>query len=156
MAPSSVDRVREALQAAGHEDTIQEFLNSTRSALDAAHAVGCNVAQIVKSMVFRHEEQPVLILTSGVNRVDKDKAAQILQKQLESADGKWVRQATGFAIGGVAPIGHITPVIVLIDADLMTMPKIWAAAGSPTHVFATDPVMLQKITDGTVAHIKKS
>ena len=103
-------------------------------------------------MIFRAGEQPVFVLGAGVNHVDKDKAANMLQTPLEKVDGKWVRQATSFAIGGVAPIGHIAPAKAPIYEALMTMPKIWAAAGSPTHIFAIAPVTLQKMKNGINAN----
>jgi prolyl-tRNA editing enzyme YbaK/EbsC (Cys-tRNA(Pro) deacylase) len=155
LASNSVERVREALLAAGHEDTIQAFPEGTRSAADAARAVGCTVSQIVKSMVFRKGDEPVLILTSGSNRVDREKVSALLGAPVEPADGNWVRKTTGFAIGGVAPVGHLTPVQVLIDEDLMALSPVWAAAGSPMHAFSTETATLQAITGGRVADVKE-
>jgi prolyl-tRNA editing enzyme YbaK/EbsC (Cys-tRNA(Pro) deacylase) len=155
MAARSIDRVREALIAAGQDETIRAFPEGTRSAVDAARAVGCSVAQIVKSLVFRAGEDPVLILMSGSNRVDLTKASHVLGLRLEAADGTWVRKTTGFAIGGVAPIGHERSPRVLIDEDLMSLSTLWAAAGSPNHVFAIEPAALQQITGGHVADIKQ-
>ena len=155
MAKSSVERVRDALKAAGLPDTIRQFPEGTRTAVDAARAVGCEVAQIVKSMVFRRGEQPVLILCSGVNRVDLGKASAALGTALESADGAWVRKATGFAIGGVPPIGHEHGMTVLIDENLMALSPIWAAAGSPRHVFPIEPALLRDLTNGRVGDVKE-
>ena len=117
----SVERVREALGAAGHADTITMFPEGTRTAQDAANAVGCTVAQIVKSIVLRAGEQVVLVLTSGANRVDTAKISTAVGQPVKSADGRWVRDVTGFAIGGVAPVGHLSPPRVFIDADLMRL-----------------------------------
>jgi prolyl-tRNA editing enzyme YbaK/EbsC (Cys-tRNA(Pro) deacylase) len=155
MAKSSVERVRDALRAAGLPDTIRQFPEGTRTAVDAARAVGCDVAQIVKSMVFRRGDEPVLILCSGANRVDLGKAAVLLGQTLAAADGVWVRKATGFAIGGVPPIGHDRGITVLIDEDLMALSPIWAAAGSPRDVFSIEPALLRDLTRGRVADVKE-
>jgi prolyl-tRNA editing enzyme YbaK/EbsC (Cys-tRNA(Pro) deacylase) len=154
MSRSSVDRVRDALLAAGQEDTIRTFPDGTRSAEDAARSVRRTVAQIVKSLVFRMGDQPVLVLVSGANRVDLDKASAAAGSALESADAAWVRKATGFAIGGVAPIGHDRPIQVLIDEDLLALSLLWAAAGSPNHVFSTSARALLEMTRGRVSQIK--
>ena len=154
-AGGSVTRVREALLAAGHEDTIETFPDGTHTAEDAAAAVGCTIAQIAKSMIFRAGERPALVVTSGANRVDPDKAAAALGTALSRADGRWVREVTGFAIGGVAPVGHLTPPLVLIDEDLMSLDPIWAAAGSPRHVFRTTAPDLLRLTGGMLAGIRK-
>ena len=152
-AVGSVERVRSALAAAGHPDTIMEFPASTRTAADAAAAVGCTVAQIAKSIVFRAAARPVVVITSGANRVDAAKAAAVLGVKLARADADWVRDVTGFAIGGVAPVGHRTPPLLLLDEDLMALDPVWAAAGSPTHVFRTTAADLQRITGARVAPV---
>lgn len=153
MATGSVERVRAALRAAGHPDTVTAFPAGTRTAADAAAAVGCEVAQIAKSIVFRSGARPVLAIASGVNRVDPAKVAAALGCDVAAADGRWVRDISGFAIGGVAPLGHLTPPLVLIDRDLFAFDAVWAAAGSPNHVFRTDPPSLQRLTGGTVGEI---
>jgi prolyl-tRNA editing enzyme YbaK/EbsC (Cys-tRNA(Pro) deacylase) len=144
----SIERVRAALLAAGHPDTITAFPAGTRTAADAAAAVGCTVAQIAKSIVFRAGGRAALIVTSGANRVDPAKAGALLGVPLARADADWVRTVTGFAIGGVAPIGHLTPPLLLIDEDLRELDPIWAAAGSPMHVFRTTPADLHRLTGG--------
>jgi prolyl-tRNA editing enzyme YbaK/EbsC (Cys-tRNA(Pro) deacylase) len=154
-ADGSVARVRDALLAAGHEDTIETFPGGTRTAEDAAAAVGCTVAQIAKSMIFRAGDRPTLVVTSGANRVDPDKAAAALGTALSRADGRWVREMTGFAIGGIAPVGHLTPPLVLIDEDLMALDPVWAAAGSPRHIFRTTAPELLRLTGGMLATIRK-
>ena len=151
----SVERVRAALLAAGHTDSIALFPDGTRTAQDAATAVGCAVAQIVKSIVLRAGEQVVLVLTSGANRVDLAKISAVLGQPVKPADGRWVRDNTGFAIGGVAPIGHLSPPRIFVDEDLMTLDPVWAAAGTPRHVFRTSAAELVRMTDGEVADVKE-
>jgi prolyl-tRNA editing enzyme YbaK/EbsC (Cys-tRNA(Pro) deacylase) len=151
----SVERVRAALLAAGHPDTIIAFPAGTRTAADAAAAVGCTVAQIAKSIVFRAEGRAAVIITSGANRVDPAKASAALGVKLARADADWVRVTTGFAIGGVAPIGHITAPLLLLDEDLLALDPIWAAAGSPSNVFRTSPAELRRITGAPVAAVKQ-
>ena len=151
---NSVERVRAALLSAGHEDTIAEFPDGTRTAADAAAAVGCTVAQIAKSIVLRAGEQVVLVIASGINRVDVAKVSALLGAAVKSADARWVRDVTGFAIGGVAPVGHLSPPRVLIDEDLMALDPIWAAAGSPRHAFRTSARELVDMTGGQVSDVK--
>ena len=155
MSGSSVERVRAALLAAGHPDTIQAFPEGTRSAADAAAAVGCDVAQIAKSIVFRAGARAVLVVASGANRVDMGKVAAAIGQPVKRADGGWVRDTTGFAIGGVSPLGHLAPPILLLDRDLMALDPVWAAAGSPQHVFRTAPADLQRMTGAAVADIRE-
>jgi prolyl-tRNA editing enzyme YbaK/EbsC (Cys-tRNA(Pro) deacylase) len=154
-ASSSVERVRAALLAAGHPDTIEAFPEGTRSAADAAAAIGCAVAQIAKSIVFRAGGRAVLVIASGANRVDMGKVAAAIGQPVRRADAAWVRDATGFAIGGVSPVGHLAPPIVLLDADLMALDPVWAAAGSPMHVFRTSPAELLRLTGAKVAEVKE-
>ncbi|GAA0589215.1 YbaK/EbsC family protein [Craurococcus roseus] len=163
MSGTSVERVRAALLAAGHPDTIRAFPEGTRSAVEAAAAVGCAVAQIAKSIVFRGVPDPadpsrdraVLVVASGANRVNPAKAACAGRMALRRADAAWVREATGFAIGGVAPLGHLAPPVVLVDRDLAAFDSLWAAAGSPTHVFATTPDELLRISGGAWAVVRE-
>lgn len=152
---SSVDRVRAALLAAGHPDTIEIFPDGTRTALDAANAVGCTVAQIAKSIVLRAGDRVVLVIASGANRVDVDKVSAAVGQKVKPADGRWVRDVTGFAIGGVAPVGHLSPPHIFIDADLMALDPVWAAAGSPRHVFRTGAQELARLTGGQVCDVKE-
>lgn len=155
MSGSSVDRVRAALLAASHPDTIEAFPDGTRSAADAAAAVGCEVAQIAKSIVFRAGARAVLVIASGANRVDMGKVGAAIGQPVRRAEGAWVRDATGFAIGGVSPVGHLAPPILLMDADLMALDPVWAAAGSPQHVFRTSPAELLRMTGAAVAEVKE-
>jgi prolyl-tRNA editing enzyme YbaK/EbsC (Cys-tRNA(Pro) deacylase) len=154
-ATSSVERVRAALVAAGHADTISEFPDGTRTAQDAANAVGCTVAQIAKSIVLRAGDEVVLVIASGANRIDTAKVAALIGRAVTPADGRWVRDTTGFAIGGVAPLGHAITPRVLIDRDLLSCDPVWAAAGSPRHVFRTTAADLVRLSGGTVADVRE-
>ncbi len=155
----STARVRAALLAAGHADTIMAFPEGTRTAEDAAAAVGCSVAQIAKSVVFRPRGgdggRPVLVLTSGANRVDTARVEAVLGFAVKRADATWVRDVTGFAIGGVSPVGQLTRPIVLLDEDLLGLDPIWAAAGSPHHVFRTTAGSLIQMTAARVVPVRQ-
>jgi prolyl-tRNA editing enzyme YbaK/EbsC (Cys-tRNA(Pro) deacylase) len=150
----SVERVRVALIAAGHPDTIIAFPDGTRTAVDAAAVVGCDVAQIAKSIVFRAGDRAAVIVTSGANRVDPARAGDALGVKLSRADADWVRLTTGFAVGGVAPVGHLAPPLILLDQDLLSLDPVWAAAGSPRHVFRTTTVELLRITGAQAATVR--
>jgi prolyl-tRNA editing enzyme YbaK/EbsC (Cys-tRNA(Pro) deacylase) len=154
-AGGSVERVRAALRAAGHPDTITAFPSGTRTAADAAAAVGCTVAQIAKSIVFRAGNRAAVVITSGVNRVDVRRAEAALGVRLARADAGWVRETTGFAIGGVSPVGHLAPPLLLLDEDLLALDPIWAAAGSPSHVFRTSAAQLRRMTGAAVAGVRQ-
>ena len=150
-----VERVRRALLAADHPDTIQAFPDGTRTAADAAAAVGCNVAQIAKSIVFAVPgDGAALVIASGANRVDRRRAGAALGMKLTVADPAFVLAATGFSAGGVSPIGLTGPLAMLLDEDLMHLDPIWAAAGSPRHVFRTTARVLQAMTGATVAPVR--
>jgi prolyl-tRNA editing enzyme YbaK/EbsC (Cys-tRNA(Pro) deacylase) len=155
-ARSSVDRVRQALVASGHDDTITEFPEGTRTAADAAAAIGCTVAQIAKSIVFRAGGRAVVVIASGANRVDPKKVEAVLGVSVKRADADFVRDATGFAIGGVAPLGHLSPPLLVFDRDLLALHPIWAAAGTPSHVFRTEAETLARITGAPVADVAQS
>ncbi len=154
-AGGSIERVRAALRAAGHPDTITAFPSGTRTAADAAAAVGCTVAQIAKSIVFRAGGRAAVIITSGANRVDASRAAAALGVRLARADAEWVRETTGFAIGGVSPVGHLMPPLLLLDEDLLALDPVWAAAGSPNHVFRTSTAELRRLTGASVAAVRQ-
>lgn len=149
----SVERVRAALLAAGHPDSIVAFPAGTRTAADAAAAIGCAVAQIAKSIVFRAGARAAVVVISGALRVDQARAEAALGVSLGRADADWVRQATGFAVGGVAPLGHVAPPLLLLDAGLLALDPVWAAAGSPSHVFRTTAAELVRITGAQVAAV---
>jgi len=153
--PASAQRIQEALRAKGYSNQVTEMPESTRTAADAAAACGCTVAQIAKSIVFKAPEgDPVLVIASGVNRVDTGKVGALLGARPGKADADFVRSSTGYAIGGVPPLGHAGPVRILIDADLMKFDEIWAAAGTPKCVFKLAPSELEAMTGGTVADIR--
>jgi prolyl-tRNA editing enzyme YbaK/EbsC (Cys-tRNA(Pro) deacylase) len=157
---ASLARVRAALAAAGHPDTIVAFPAGTRTAADAAAAINCEVAQIAKSIVFRARlvqegERAVVVIASGVNRVDAKKVAAALGVTIRRADAEWVRSATGFAIGGVSPLGHLGSPLLLFDRDLLALHPIWAAAGTPSHVFRTEAETLVRITGAPVADVRE-
>ncbi len=151
----SVQRVREALAARGLTGEVRELAASTRTAQEAAAAVGCQVGQIVKSLVFRltASDRPVLVLVSGTNRASEARLSALAGEPVARADADFVRERTGFSIGGVPPLGHATPLPTFIDRDLMAFPVVWAAAGSPHAVFALAPADLQRITAGRVAEL---
>ncbi len=142
-----MQRVKAAAERAGIEIDILEMPDSTRTASEAASACGCDVGQIVKSLVFEGADSAelVLILVSGSNQVDLDHVASILGEPLARADPKRIREQTGFAIGGVAPIGHLNPVRCLMDRSLLDHAVIWAAAGAPNAVFSVEPQALVQL-----------
>ena len=133
----SVNRVKAAAEAAGLTVEILRMPDSTRTAAEAAAACGCDVAQIVKSLIFKGGESGALklLLVSGANQVDLEKAAALVGEPLERADPKEVREITGFAIGGVSPLGHMSPVETWMDETLLGFGTVWAAAGAPNAVF---------------------
>jgi len=151
-APSAL-RVQAVL---GPDFQVLEFETSTRTSEDAAAAVGCTVAEIAKSLIFRAADgRPVLVIASGANRVDEKKVRALLGQKIERADADFVRTATGYAIGGVPPVGHATPPIVLIDSDLQDFPAVWAAGGTPSAVFRIAPADLTRLTQGRVADVAR-
>jgi len=152
---NSAQRVQKALSAHGLDYCVVEMTATTRTAKDAATAIGCSVNQIAKSLVFRtqHSARPILVIASGVNRVNEQQIGKILTEPIEKPDADYVLQSTGFAIGGVPPLGHSTAIETLIDADLMKLEVIWAAAGTPNAVFRLSPQDLQKLTNGRVVQI---
>ena len=152
----SARKVQEALKILGVGCEVREMDETTRSAQDAARSVGCKVGQIAKSLVFKGAttRQAVLVITSGSNRVDEKKLSERIGEPILKADADFVRQQTGFAIGGVPPVGHAQPIAVFIDEDLLAYSEIWAAAGTPRAVFRLTPQELQRITRGRVIGVK--
>ncbi len=151
-----VARVRRALLAHDHADTIIAFPDGTRTAADAAAAIGCSVAQIAKSIVFRAGDAAVVVITSGANRVDKHLAGAAAGLKLAPAGPDFVLAATGFAPGGVSPVGLQGAPSLLLDEDLLALDPVWAAAGSPKHVFATTTQALLAMTGALVAKIRQT
>ena len=154
--PSASDRVQQALDALGISTKVTILTQSARTAQQAADALGTTVSQIVKSLVFLAGEEPLLVETSGSNRVDTGKLERLLGKAVRRASADEVRQYTGFAIGGVPPVGHVHPIKTLIDQDLMQYEEIFAAGGLPEAIFRTTPQDLLRMTGGQVADVKEA
>lgn len=149
--PPAAQRVQDLLREARSDCTVVMLAATARSAAEAAAAIGCTVAQIAKSLVFRAASgRAVLVIASGVNRVDETKLAAALGEKLGKADADFVRNRTGYAIGGVAPVGHPPGIRIFIDADLTNYDSLWAAAGHPHAVFRVTPAELERLTSGTV------
>jgi prolyl-tRNA editing enzyme YbaK/EbsC (Cys-tRNA(Pro) deacylase) len=153
---ASARRVQAAIAAQGFNFEVREFPESTRTAAEAADAVGCAVGQIAKSLVFRAAEsgRPVLVITSGANRVDEKKLAGLLGETVGRADAAFVRERTGFSIGGVPPVGHAEALPVFLDEDLLAFSEVWAAAGTPNAVFRLRPDDLLRLSGGQAADVK--
>jgi prolyl-tRNA editing enzyme YbaK/EbsC (Cys-tRNA(Pro) deacylase) len=155
MKPASAASALKVQAVLGPDYQVLEFDAGTRTAADAAAAIGCTVAEIAKSLVFRAKQsgRSVLVVASGVNRVDEKKVAAVIGEKIGRADADFVREQTGFAIGGVPPVGHATAPLALIDSDLMQYETIWAAAGTPNAVFALTPGQLVALTGGRMAEV---
>ena len=151
----NAQRIQDILTAQGAGGPVQELAASTRTAAEAAAALGTTVAQIAKSLVFLAGGQPVLVIASGVNRVSLEKLSRLLGEPVVRADAEAVKRHTGFPIGGVAPVGHASPLRILIDRDLFQYPELWAAAGTPNSVFRTSPDELERITGGEAADLRE-
>ena len=153
---SSVQKVQDALKALGFSIQVVELQATTRTSAEAADAVGCKVEQIAKSLVFQAKisHRPILVIASGLNRVNEEKIAGLISEPISKADADFVRQHTGFVIGGVPPVGHLEKLEIFIDQDLLQYEVIWAAAGSPHAVFKLTPQDLVKMTGGLVTSIK--
>ena len=148
-------KVQEYLRSVGVDAQVREMPATTRTAKEAAQAIGCSVAQIAKSIVFRTAQsgRPVLVIASGANRVSEQRMSDLIGEQIEKATPEFVRESTGFGIGGVPPVGHCNPVETWIDRDLLQFDIIWAAAGTPFSVFSIRPNQLQFITAGKVQSV---
>ena len=153
---SSAKKVQEALEKSGFSLQVVELPDSTRTAIEAAQAVGCQVGQIVKSLVFKGKRsgRAILVIASGANRVNEKQIEAQIGEPLGKADADFVRQHTGFAIGGVPPVGHAQLLETFIDQDLLQYSRVWAAAGTPHAVFELDPANLTTMTGGRVVNIK--
>jgi prolyl-tRNA editing enzyme YbaK/EbsC (Cys-tRNA(Pro) deacylase) len=149
-------RTRQRLADAGLDACVVEFERPTRTSAEAAAAIGCSVAEIAKSVVFRGKDsgRAVVVVASGDNRVSEAKVAACVGEALGRADADFVRSATGYAIGGVAPIGHAQPVKLLLDQDLQRFARLWAAAGTPFSVFPLTPAQLQALTGAEWTDVK--
>jgi Cys-tRNA(Pro) deacylase len=154
----SAQKVADAALELGLAIEIVEFEQTTRSAQEAAEAIGTTLAQIVKSLCFAVAGQPVMALMSGANQLDERKLAELLgvgRKQVQRANADDVKAATGFSIGGVPPFGHLTPLPIFVDANLLQYEEVWAAGGTPFAVFAIGPEALVRVCGGTAVDLKR-
>ena len=154
--PGGVEKVREALVGLGYGYCPVVLPKSARTSVEAAEALGCDVAQIAKSLVFRGRDsgRGVLVVASGANRVDEKRLGRMIGEKMQKPDADFVREVTGFTIGGVPPVGHANPLETLIDEDLLQYEVVWAAAGNPKAVFSLDPKDLESMTGGRVTQVK--
>lgn len=155
LTPSS-QKVQDILVSLGYHCTVQESTATTRTAADAAALVGCHVGQIVKSLIFKggDSSKPILVLTSGANRVNENQINAFAAEPIQRADPEFVRTVTGFAIGGVPPLGHLQSMETYIDEDLLQYSEIWAAAGTPNSLFKLTPDELIRMTNGRIVNVK--
>ena len=152
----SAQKIQDLLISLGYDYTVIEHAESTRTAQEAAERAGCLLGQIVKSMIFMGKDsgKPILVLTSGANRVDESRISGYAGESISRANADFVRAVTGFAIGGVPPVGHIQNMETYVDEDFLQYQTIWAAAGTPNAIFELPTDVLQKITNGKVARVK--
>ena len=152
----SAQKIQEQIKSLGYDYTVIEHAESTRTAQEAAYRAGCELGQIVKSLIFRGKEssKPILVLTSGANRVDEKRIAEYAGEAIGRADADFVRAVTGFAIGGVPPFGHLQKLETYFDEDFLQYDTIWAAAGTPNAIFEVKTSDLQKMTDAKIARVK--
>jgi prolyl-tRNA editing enzyme YbaK/EbsC (Cys-tRNA(Pro) deacylase) len=152
----SAQKIQNILHKFGTDYKVIEFTESTRTAQEAADRVGCQLGQIVKSLIFKgtSTNKGILVLTSGSNRVDESRISQYMGESIGRADPEFVRNVTGFAIGGVPPVGHAQSLETYIDEDLLRYTDVWAAAGTPNAVFQLPSADLVKITSGKVVRVK--
>jgi prolyl-tRNA editing enzyme YbaK/EbsC (Cys-tRNA(Pro) deacylase) len=152
----SAQKIQDQIKSLGYSYTVVEHSESTRTAQEAADRAGCELGQIVKSLIFKGREsgKPILVLTSGANRVDEKRISGYAGEPISRADADFVRNVTGFAIGGVPPVGHIQKMETYIDEDFLKYRTIWAAAGTPNAIFELQTEDLQKMTNGSVVQVK--
>jgi prolyl-tRNA editing enzyme YbaK/EbsC (Cys-tRNA(Pro) deacylase) len=152
----SAQKIQNLLLTLGYDYNVIEHVESTRTAQEAADRAGCELGQIVKSLIFRGKTsgKPILVLTSGANRVDEKRISGYAGETISRADADFVRTVTGFAIGGVPPIGHAEKMETYLDEDFLSYQTIWAAAGTPNAIFELKTADLQKMTDGKIAQVK--
>jgi prolyl-tRNA editing enzyme YbaK/EbsC (Cys-tRNA(Pro) deacylase) len=157
MLSPSAQKIQDQLIKLGYNYQVVESQQPTRTSADAAARVGCSIGQIVKSLIFKTKisGKPVLVLTSGANRVDVNRIAHLTGEPIGRADPEFVRSVTGYAIGGIPPIGHTTTIETYLDEDLLQFEKIWAAAGTPNAVFELTPQTLQAMTSARVVLVKE-
>ena len=153
---TSAQKIQDLLNSLGYAYSVIEHAESTRTAQEAADRAGCELGQIVKSLIFKGKEsgKPILVLTSGANRVDEKRISGFAGESIGKADADFARAVTGFVIGGVPPLGHVQPMETYIDEDFLQFETIWAAAGTPNAIFELKTVDLQKMTNGKVVQVK--
>lgn len=152
--PDTAQRVADLLQALGHDQPVVMLPATGKTSAEAAAGLGCSVAEIAKSIVFRRlaDDAAVMVVASGANRVDENKVAALVGP-LGKADARFVKERIGYAIGGVCPIGHLEKTVMLIDRDLMQYQNLWAAAGHPHAVFKLTPAQLSEMTGAPLADV---
>ena len=152
----SAQKIQDLLNSLGYNYTVIEHAESTRTAQEAADQAGCELGQIVKSLIFKGNDsgKPILVLTSGANRVDEKRIHEYTGEAIGRPNADFVRAVTGYAIGGVPPVGHAQPMETYIDEDFLQYPTIWAAAGTPKAIFELKTEDLQKMTNGRVVRVK--
>ncbi len=151
----SAQKVQQALNAIGMQLDVVELPDSTRTSVEAAQAIGCQVGQIAKSIIFRAlaSQRPIMVIASGPNRVNEKVIETLIGEAIGKADADFVRQRTGFVIGGVPPVGHTEQIETFIDTSLLQYPEIWAAAGTPHAVFRLTPADLMRMTGGKLVQL---
>lgn len=156
MINPTAQKVQEVLRSLGCDCTVIEFSESTRTAQEAALRAGCELGQIVKSLVFRGQSsgKPILVLVSGANRVDETQLSRLTSETIGRADANFVRSATGYVIGGVPPVGYTQNIETYLDEDLLRYATVWAAAGTPNAIFEISPQELLRITRARATPIK--
>lgn len=152
----SAQKVQDQIKSLGYDYTVIEHAESTRTAQEAADRAGCELGQIVKSLIFKGKEsnKPILVLTSGANRVDEKRISEYAGEAIGRADADFARAVTGFAIGGIPPVGHLQKMETYLDEDFLQYETIWAAAGTPNAIFELKTADLQKMTGGKVVRVK--
>jgi prolyl-tRNA editing enzyme YbaK/EbsC (Cys-tRNA(Pro) deacylase) len=152
----SAQKIQDLLNSLGYSYSVIEHAESTRTAEEAAQRAGCELGQIVKSLIFRGKTsgKPILVLTSGANRVDEKRISEYAGEPIGRADPDFVRSVTGFAIGGIPPLGHVQTMETWLDEDFLQYSHIWAAAGTPKAIFELKTEDLQKVTNGKVVKVK--
>jgi prolyl-tRNA editing enzyme YbaK/EbsC (Cys-tRNA(Pro) deacylase) len=153
---TSAQKIQDQLKSLGYDYTVIEHSESTRTAQEAADRAGCELGQIVKSLIFKGKDsgKPILVLTSGANRVDEKRIREYAGEAISRPDADFVRTVTGFAIGGVPPIGHMQEMETYIDEDFLQYDTIWAAAGTPNAIFELKTSDLKKLTNGRIMRVK--
>ena len=152
----SAQKVQDLIKSLGFDYKVVEHAGSTRTAQEAADRAGCQLGQIVKSLIFKGREsgKPILVLTSGANRVDERRISEYAGEAIDRPDADFVRRVTGFAIGGVPPVGHLQKMETYLDEDFLRYETIWAAAGTPNAIFELKTSDLQALTGGTIVRVK--